>query len=71
VRELILRVGEVEAPAAIPPGRPSPAPEPSADPAHLAQIEALLAALGDVPFRESLKRLLLRATLPPGPGRSQ
>lgn len=64
VRELTLRVGEVEPPPATSPGPPHPTPEPPADPAHVARVEALLHPLGDVPFRDALRRLLLRARRP-------
>jgi hypothetical protein len=61
VRELVLRIGEVPAmpvqPAA--PARGVPLPPP--DPALQARVEVLTAPLGDVPFREALCRLLLRA----------
>lgn len=61
VRELILRVGEVKEPC-IPPGSSLHASkETLPDPARVARIEALLAPLGDTPFREALRRLLLRA----------
>jgi len=62
VRELILRVGEVAAPPVTAPGPPHPSQEPPADPAQVARVEAVLAPLGDAPFREALQRLLLRAT---------
>jgi hypothetical protein len=71
VRELILRVGEVPEPPVTPPGPPGPAPEPPPDPIRLARVEALLASLGDTPFRETLQRLLLRACRPAGPGPSR
>ena len=61
VRELILRIGEVAAmpgQAPLSSGR-SPAPPP--DPDLHKRIEVLVAPLGDVPFREELCRLLLRA----------
>lgn len=64
VRELHLRVGEVEPPPAPSPAPPRPTPEPAPDPADVARIEALLRPLGDVPFRETLRRLLLRACRP-------
>lgn len=71
VRELILRVGQVEAPPAT---RPEPAhrPEdPHPDPAHLARVEALLSPLRDCPFRGALKHLLLRAYRPADHGSSE
>ena len=62
VREMVLRIGEI--PVLPPP--PSVSPEADrgspADPAQMARIEALLAPLGDAPFREALRRLLLRAS---------
>jgi hypothetical protein len=61
VRELVLRVGELPA---VPPNPQNPPPvveAPLGDPVSLARIETLLAPLGDVPFRDALYRLLLRA----------
>lgn len=66
VRELILRVGELPAP--LMDSSPDPAGSegpPPASLARLAEIEAWLSPLGDAPFREALRRLLLRASLPP------
>jgi hypothetical protein len=61
VRELILRIGEVPVMPVQPPvatGRSRPQlPDPDLD----GRVEALVAPLGDVPFREELCRLLLRA----------
>jgi len=71
VRELILRVGEVAEPSATPPGPPPPPQEPPPDPAQVVRVEALLAPLGDTPFREALQRLLLRAYRPAGGGPSR
>jgi len=71
VRELILRVGEVAVPPENPPGPPRPTEEPPVDPAHLARVETLLAPLGDAPFHDALKRLLLRANRPADSGPSR
>jgi predicted nucleic acid-binding Zn ribbon protein len=63
VREMILRVGELPA---LPPAASSSSPRtqhlPSAEPAEEARVQALLAPLGDAPFCEVLRRLLLRAS---------
>lgn len=63
VREMILRVGEMPAP---PPAASSASPRtehvPPPDPAEVARVEALLAPLGDAPFCEALRSLLLRAS---------
>ncbi len=64
VRELILRVGEVAEPPTTPPGSACPDQEPPPDPAQMARVEALLAPLGQAPFSEALRRLLLRAYRP-------
>ena len=64
VRELVLRVGEVEDPGSIPTGSPRPDQEPPPDPARIAQVEALLAPLREAPFLDTLQRLLLRAYRP-------
>ena len=64
VREMALRIGEVvEVPSMPPPAPDRPEKHPSPDPERLARIEALLAPLGDVPFREELFRLLARASV--------
>lgn len=61
VRDMVLRIGQVPAmplhPAASSRGVQVPPP----DPALRARVEALMAPLGDVPFREALCQLLLRA----------
>jgi predicted nucleic acid-binding Zn ribbon protein len=67
VREMVLRIGEIPAPATDAPPSAASGREPTADPADAARVEELLEPLGDAPFRESLRRLLLRATTsPPG-----
>jgi hypothetical protein len=71
VRELVLRVGEVTAPPTPPPGSPRQTEEPTPDPTQVAQVEALLAPLGDTPFRDALLRLLLRAYRPADQGPSR
>ena len=61
VRDMVLRIGQVPAmplhPAASSRGVQVPPP----DPALRVRVEALMAPLGDVPFREALCQLLLRA----------
>jgi len=61
VRDVVLRIGEVPAmpvrPTAPARGAQAPLPNPSLQ----ARVEALMAPLGDVPFREALCQLLLRA----------
>lgn len=71
VRELILRVGEVTEPPATPTDPPHPSGERPQDPAQIARVDALLAPLGDTPFREALQRLLLRAYRPAERGPSR
>lgn len=66
VRELVLRVGEVAQHPTHQAGPPHANQEPPPDSTRLARIEALMAPLGDVPFREALRRLLLRAYHPTG-----
>ena len=66
IREMVLRVGEVPA---VPEG-PSPKMTPSGSapqlhPARLAEIDEALSSLGDAPFRETLRRVWLRASLEP------
>ena len=61
VREMVLRIGEVPVPASEVPPSLAPAREPAVDPADAARVEKLLEPLGDAPFRETLRRLLLRA----------
>jgi Dna[CI] antecedent, DciA len=63
IREIVLRVGEVATAPIGPSPRPAP-PEPTSaiDPALLAEIERALAPLGDVPFRDALRQLWLRAS---------
>ncbi len=60
VRDLILRIGEVPAMPIQPPMSPGRSQAPPPDPDLQARVEALVAPLGDVPFREELCRLLLR-----------
>ncbi|HYL81285.1 MAG TPA: DUF721 domain-containing protein [Candidatus Acidoferrum sp.] len=64
VREMILRVGEFPEP---PPAASSRPPQtgdgPQPDPAEAARVEALLTPLGDAPFCDALRRLLLRASI--------
>lgn len=71
VRELILRVGEVAAPPAAPPNSLHPSQEAPPDPTQVARVKALLAPLGDTPFREVLQRLLFRACRPADRGPSR
>ena len=71
VRELILRVGEVAEPFVTALGSPGPTQEPPPDPAHAARVEAMLTPLGDAPFCEALRSLLLRAYRPADEGKSQ
>lgn len=63
VREMILRVGEFPA---LPPAAPRDSRRteqvPPADPIDAARVEVLLAPLGDAPFCEALRRLLLRTS---------
>ena len=61
VRELILRIGEVPDPGTAPNRPPLLKKELAPDPARMAQVEALLAPLGEAPFLATLQRLLLRA----------
>ena len=61
VRDLVLRIGEVPAMPVRPPASPRPSQAPPPDPNLRTQVEALVAPLGDVPFREELCRLLFRA----------
>jgi hypothetical protein len=63
VREMVLRIGEVPAPVLDEPLPQVPAEPPSADPADAARVESLLEPLADAPFREDLRRLLLRSSL--------
>jgi predicted nucleic acid-binding Zn ribbon protein len=63
VREMILRVGEVPAvPPAVSTGSPRTEYMAPLDPAEATRVEALLAPLGDAPFCDALRRLLLRAS---------
>ena len=63
VREMILRVGEIPAlPLAASSASPRTEHAPPPDPTEVARVEALLAPLGDAPFCEALRRLLLRAS---------
>lgn len=69
VREMILRVGEVDPPASDQPGstaQNTQNQDPPPSPTQVLRIEALLAPLEDSPFREDLRRLLLRAYRPAG-----
>ena len=61
VRELVLRIGEVPAMPVYPAASSRGVQAPPLDPALHARVEALMAPLGDVPFREALCQLLLRA----------
>jgi hypothetical protein len=61
VRDLILRIGEVPAMPVQPPKSPGKSQPPPPDPDLQARVEALVAPLGDAPFREELCRLLFRA----------
>lgn len=61
VRDVILRIGEVPAMPVQPPLSLGKNQAPPADPDLRAHVEALVAPLGDVPFREELCRLLVRA----------
>jgi hypothetical protein len=63
VREMVLRIGEVPASTVEKPPPPMPAEELSADPADATRVETLLEPLADAPFREALRRLLLRSSL--------
>lgn len=71
VRELILRVGEVPDLPTDLPGSPRQTEGPPPDPDQVARVEALLEPLGDVPFRDALYRLLLRASRRTGPDSSR
>ncbi len=63
IREMVLRVGEVPAaPIGPSPRQSSPGDAGEMDPARVAEIENALAALGDVPFRDALRCLWLRAS---------
>ncbi|HSD50965.1 MAG TPA: DUF721 domain-containing protein [Candidatus Methylomirabilis sp.] len=61
VRDLVLRIGEVQAMPVQPPMSPGKNQAPPLDPDLCAKVEALVAPLGDVPFREELCRLLFRS----------
>jgi hypothetical protein len=61
VRDLILRIGEVPAMPVQPPVPSGKSQAPPPDPSLRAHVEALAGPLGDVPFREELCRLLVRA----------
>ncbi len=64
VREMALRIGEVlEVPSMSLPASIPEEERVSPDPERLARIEALLAPLGDAPFRDDLFRLLSRAVV--------
>jgi hypothetical protein len=62
IREMVLRIGEVPVSALEDSLPPMSAAEMSADPADVARLEILLEPLADAPFREALRRLLLRST---------
>ena len=62
VREMVLRIGEVAAPASEAAQTPAAGRESRADPADVARVETLLEPLGDAPFRDTLRRLILRAS---------
>jgi len=62
IREMVLRIGEVPTPTLEKPLPPMSAEELSADPADAARVETLLEPLADAPFREALRRLLLRSS---------
>lgn len=67
IREMSLRVGELPAlPTSPMAAQAVPTHGLSADPARTQQIHALLAPLGDAPFRDALWRLLVRAYRPTG-----
>jgi len=59
IREVVLRVGEVEPPLV--PAEPLPEPEAPLDPERRAAIRELAGSLGDAPCREALERLMTRA----------
>lgn len=61
VRDVVLRIGEMPIMPTQPtaPARGAQAPPPN--PSLHARVEALMAPIGDVPFREALCQLLLRA----------
>ena len=63
IREMVLRVGEVPSVSAGPSPKTVP-PEPTrgVDPARLAEIDETLAAIGDAPFRDALRRIWLRSS---------
>jgi len=62
IREIVFRVGEVAAP---PIGQSTHPPRSEStggvDPLRVAEIDRTLASLGDVPFRDALRQLWLRA----------
>jgi predicted nucleic acid-binding Zn ribbon protein len=62
VREMVLRIGEVPAPTFEKPQPAMLAEERSADPVDTARVETLLEPLADAPFREALRKLLLRSS---------
>lgn len=65
IREMVLRIGEVPAPASEAAPPPVATRESRADPADVARVETLLESLGDAPFRDTLRRLMLRASTSP------
>jgi len=67
IREIVLRVGEVAvAPVGPSPGPVRPEPAGGVDPVRAAEIDRILAPLGDAPFRDALRQLWLRAAREPG-----
>jgi hypothetical protein len=63
IREMVLRVGEVAAIPTSPSPGPGRSPRPGGiDPARLAEIDKVLASLGDAPFRDALRQLWIRAS---------
>ncbi len=63
IREMVLRIGEVPAPTLAEPLPPLSVEELSANPVDTARVEALLEPLADAPFRDALRKLLLRSSL--------
>jgi hypothetical protein len=63
IREMVLRIGEVPSvPAGPSPKAAPPEPTRGVDPARLAEIDETLAAVGDAPFRDALRRIWLRSS---------
>lgn len=63
IREIILRVGEME--GASEPRDDPPPPEPPLAPARRAEIRELVGTLGEAPCRDALERLMVRAATSP------